>query len=100
MGSVVVANSDPTVIWLGTGSDGVRSNVSTGRGVYRSTDAGKTWAFKGLYNAGQLGPVRVPPTNPDALPYTQLTLPTKIEVYTPGVPVPRKKQTNTSNTLL
>jgi photosystem II stability/assembly factor-like uncharacterized protein len=65
MGSVVVANSDPNVIWLGTGSDGVRSNVSTGRGVYRSSDAGKTWEFKGLYNAGQIGAVRVHPTNPD-----------------------------------
>jgi photosystem II stability/assembly factor-like uncharacterized protein len=65
MGSVVVADSDPNVIWLGTGSDGVRSNVSTGRGVYRSTDAGKTWEFKGLYNAGQIGAVRVHPTNPD-----------------------------------
>jgi photosystem II stability/assembly factor-like uncharacterized protein len=65
MGSVVVADSDPNVIWLGTGSDGVRSNVSTGRGVYRSTDAGKTWEFKGLYNAGQIGAVRVHPSNPD-----------------------------------
>ena len=65
MGSVVVADSDPKVIWLGTGSDGVRSNVSTGRGVYRSTDAGATWEFKGLYNAGQIGAVRVHPTNPD-----------------------------------
>ena len=67
MGSVVVANSDPNVIWLGTGSDGVRSNVSTGRGVYRSSDAGKTWEFKGLYNAGQIGAVRVHPTNPDVV---------------------------------
>jgi photosystem II stability/assembly factor-like uncharacterized protein len=65
MGSVVVADSDPNVIWLGTGSDGVRSNVSTGRGVYRSSDAGKTWEFKGLYDAGQIGAVRVHPTNPD-----------------------------------
>ena len=65
MGSVVVADSDPNVIWLGTGSDGVRSNVSTGRGVYRSSDAGKTWEFKGLYDAGQIGAIRVHPTNPD-----------------------------------
>ncbi|MFN7457903.1 MAG: VPS10 domain-containing protein [Gemmatimonas sp.] len=65
MGSVVVADSDPKVIWLGTGSDGVRSNVSTGRGVYRSSDAGATWEFKGLYNAGQIGAVRAHPTNPD-----------------------------------
>jgi len=61
MGSVAVADSDPNVIWLGTGSDGVRSNVSTGRGIYRSGDAGKTWEFRGLYNAGQIGAVRIHP---------------------------------------
>jgi photosystem II stability/assembly factor-like uncharacterized protein len=65
MGSVAVAESNPNVIWLGTGSDGVRSNVSTGRGIYRSTDAGKTWEFKGLYDAGQVGAVRIHPSNPD-----------------------------------
>lgn len=64
-GSVAVADSDPNVIYLGTGSDGVRSNVSTGRGMYKSTDAGKTWQFIGLYNAGQIGAVRIHPTNPD-----------------------------------
>ena len=64
-GSVVVADSDPNVIYLGTGSDGVRSNVSTGRGVYKSTDGGETWSFTGLYNAGQIGAVRIHPTNPD-----------------------------------
>src|SRR5688572_25763795 len=64
-GSVAVADSDPNVIYLGTGSDGVRSNVSTGRGVYKSTDGGETWTFAGLYNAGQIGAVRIHPTNPD-----------------------------------
>ena len=64
-GCVAVAESDPNVIYLGTGSDDVRSNVSTGRGMYKSTDAGQTWKFVGLYNAGQIGSVRIHPTNPD-----------------------------------
>jgi photosystem II stability/assembly factor-like uncharacterized protein len=64
-GSVAVADSDPNIIYLGTGSDSVRSNVSTGRGVYKSTDGGQTWKFIGLYNAGQIGAVRIHPTNPD-----------------------------------
>jgi len=64
-GAVAVADSDPNVIYLGTGSDGVRSNVSTGRGMYKSTDGGQTWKFIGLYNAGQIGAVRIHPTNPD-----------------------------------
>src|SRR5690349_18720715 len=63
-GSVAVADSDPNVIYLGTGSDDVRSNVSTGRGVYKTTDAGRTWTFAGLYEAGQIGAVRIHPSNP------------------------------------
>src|SRR4051795_10946876 len=47
-GAVAVADSDPNVVYLGTGSDDVRSNVSTGRGIYKSTDDGKTWTFAGL----------------------------------------------------
>jgi len=65
MGSIAVADSDPNIIYVGTGSDGVRSNVSTGRGVYRTTDGGMTWQFLGLYNAGQIGAVRIHPTNPN-----------------------------------
>ncbi|MGE5102171.1 MAG: WD40/YVTN/BNR-like repeat-containing protein [Deltaproteobacteria bacterium] len=64
-GSIAVAESDPNIIYLGTGSDDIRSNVSTGRGVYKSTDAGQTWSFVGLYDAGQIGAVRIHPTNPN-----------------------------------
>jgi photosystem II stability/assembly factor-like uncharacterized protein len=65
MGCVAVADSDPNIIYVGTGSDGVRSNVSTGRGVYKTTDGGQTWKFIGLYNAGQIGSVRIHPSNPN-----------------------------------
>jgi photosystem II stability/assembly factor-like uncharacterized protein len=64
-GSIAVADSNPNVIYLGTGSDSVRSNVSTGRGVWKSTNGGETWTFAGLYNAGQIGAVRIHPSNPD-----------------------------------
>ncbi|HKW00556.1 MAG TPA: hypothetical protein VJN96_12065, partial [Vicinamibacterales bacterium] len=64
-GSVAVADSDPNVIYLGTGSDDVRSNVSTGRGIYVTTDGGDTWKFcQGTYNFGQIGAVRIHPTDP------------------------------------
>ena len=65
IGSIAVADTDPNIIYVGTGSDGVRSNVSTGRGVYKSTDGGETWKFVGLYNAGQIGAVRIHPANPN-----------------------------------
>ena len=66
-GAIAVADSDPNIIYFGTGSDGVRSNVSTGRGVYKTTDGGKTWTFAGLYHAGQIGAVRIHPSNPDVV---------------------------------
>ncbi len=65
IGDIKVADSDKNIIYAGTGADGARSNVSTGRGVYRSNDGGDTWSFAGLYNAGQIGALRIHPTNPD-----------------------------------
>lgn len=65
MGSIEVSQSNPNIVYVGTGSDDIRSNVSTGRGIYKSTDAGVTWSFTGLRNAGQIGGVRVDPSNPD-----------------------------------
>jgi photosystem II stability/assembly factor-like uncharacterized protein len=67
MGAIAVADSDPNVIYVGTGSDGLRSNVSTGRGVYKSADGGETWQFAGLSGAGQIGAVRVHPTDPNVV---------------------------------
>ncbi|HEY5062825.1 MAG TPA: hypothetical protein VII52_14895, partial [Gemmatimonadaceae bacterium] len=64
-GSVAVSESDPNVVYLGTGSDDIRSNVSTGRGIYKSTDGGHTWRFSGLYDVGQVGAVRIHPTDPN-----------------------------------
>ena len=66
-GAIAVADSDPDVIYYGTGSDGVRSNVSTGRGVYKTTDGGDTWSFAGLYGVGQIGAVRIHPSDPNTV---------------------------------
>jgi len=65
IGAIQVADSDPDIIYVGTGSDGIRSNVIAGRGVYKSEDAGKTWKFLGLRNVGQVGAVEIHPDNPD-----------------------------------
>ncbi|HLB55312.1 MAG TPA: hypothetical protein VJK71_09400 [Gemmatimonadales bacterium] len=65
IGSIAVAEANPEIIYVGTGSDGVRSNVSTGRGVYKTADGGRSWSFAGLYGAGQIGAVRIHPTDPN-----------------------------------
>src|SRR5215471_6754529 len=65
IGAIDVALSDPNVIYMGTGSADPRGNVTNGDGVYKSTDAGKTWTRVGLEKAGLVGRIRIHPTNPD-----------------------------------
>ena len=65
IGSMDVSDSDPNIVYVGTGSEGLRSNVSIGKGIYRSSDAGRTWTHAGLREMGQIGAVVIHPTNPD-----------------------------------
>ena len=67
IGSIDVAPSNPDHVWVGTGSAAIRSNVIIGRGIFKSTDAGKTFQFAGLRESGQVGGLRVHPTNPDVV---------------------------------
>ncbi|MGH8379185.1 MAG: WD40/YVTN/BNR-like repeat-containing protein, partial [Gammaproteobacteria bacterium] len=52
-------------VWVGTGEANIRNDTITGAGVYYSPDAGKTWEFKGLKNAGQIAAIVIDPKNPD-----------------------------------
>ena len=65
VGAVAVAESDPNVVYVGMGEACIRGNLSEGDGVYRSTDAGKTWKHVGLRDTRIVGQVRVHPANPD-----------------------------------
>ncbi len=67
IGAISVYQKKPEIIYVGTGSDGLRSNVITGKGVFKSEDEGKTWKFVGLKNAGQIGAVEIHPDNPDVV---------------------------------
>lgn len=65
IGAIKVHQEDPKIIYVGTGSDGIRSNVIVGDGVYKSENAGKTWTHIGLEKAGQIGAVEIHPSDPN-----------------------------------
>lgn len=65
IGALRMAPSNPDIVFAGTGSDGLRSNVIAGKGMYKSTDAGKTWSQVGLTATGHIGAVEIHPANPD-----------------------------------
>lgn len=65
VGAIAVAPSDPNVIYVGTGSPNIRSNIEIGHGSYKSTDAGATWFSIGLEEAGQIAKIRIDPRDPN-----------------------------------
>lgn len=65
IGAVAVAASDPNVIYVGEGEQTLRGNVSSGKGTWRSTDAGDTWQFLGLAESEHISRIRIHPSNPD-----------------------------------
>ena len=65
IGAIRVAPSNPDVVYVGTGSDGIRSNVIKGRGMFRSDDGGASWRPIGLEQTGQIGAVEIHPSNAD-----------------------------------
>lgn len=67
IGSLAVAPSDPNIVWAGTGEAWIRSHISVGQGIYKSTDAGKTWALMGLEKTGRIGRIVIDPRNPDVV---------------------------------
>lgn len=67
VGSIAVSVSDPNIIYVGSGEGLQRPDLSVGDGIYKSTDAGKTWTHLGLRDGQQIPQIAVDPRNPDRL---------------------------------
>jgi photosystem II stability/assembly factor-like uncharacterized protein len=65
IGAIAIAPSDPNVLYVGSGEADMRSDISYGNGVYKSTDGGKTWAHVGLADTRQIGRILVDPADPN-----------------------------------
>jgi len=65
IGDLVVFQPSPNIVWAGTGERANRQSVSWGDGVYKSTDAGKTWTNMGLRNSRHIGRIVLHPSNPE-----------------------------------
>ncbi len=67
IGSLAILPSDPAVVWAGTGESHIRSHISVGAGIYKSTDAGKTWKLMGLEKTGRIARIVIDPKNADTV---------------------------------
>src|SRR5687767_1045246 len=67
VGAVAVSESNPDVVFIGMGETCIRGNIMPGDGVYRSTDAGRTWAHVGFRDVDGIAKIRVHPTNPQVV---------------------------------
>ncbi|PYQ72476.1 MAG: glycosyl hydrolase, partial [Acidobacteria bacterium] len=65
VGAVAVSESNPDIVFIGTGESCIRGNIMPGDGVYKSTDAGKTWTHVAFTNSDAISKVRIHPTNPN-----------------------------------
>jgi photosystem II stability/assembly factor-like uncharacterized protein len=67
VGAVAVSESNPDVVFIGMGETCIRGNIMPGDGVYRSSDAGKTWTHVGFRESQGISKIRIHPTNPDII---------------------------------
>ncbi len=65
IGAIAVAPSDPNIIYVGSGAGIIRPDLAVGNGVYKSTDAGKTWTHLGLQDSQMIANIDVDPQNPN-----------------------------------
>jgi photosystem II stability/assembly factor-like uncharacterized protein len=67
MGAIAIAPSNPSIVWIGTGDQANARSSYSGKGVFKSTDAGATWTFMGLVDSQHIARIVIDPNNPDVV---------------------------------
>ena len=67
IGKITIDQARPDTVWVGTGEPWVRNSVSVGTGIYRSTDGGTSWEFKGLADSERISDIIIHPTEPNTV---------------------------------
>ena len=91
IGAIAVAPSNPNVIYVGTGAGIIRPDLATGDGMYKSTDAGKTWTHLGLRDSQMIAAIDVDPGNADRLFVAVARPPVRPERRARRVPLDRRR---------
>src|SRR5688500_10902862 len=67
VGAIAIAPSRPEVVWMGTGANDIARSSYSGKGLFKSTDGGRTWTFAGLPDSHHIARIVIHPTNPDVV---------------------------------
>ncbi|GAB4093125.1 WD40/YVTN/BNR-like repeat-containing protein [Flaviaesturariibacter terrae] len=67
IGSIAIQQSNPNVVWVGTGEGNPRNSISLGEGIYKTLDGGRTWKRMGLEKTRNIHRILIDPTNPDVV---------------------------------
>ena len=95
VGAVAVSESNPDTVYIGMGESCIRGNIMPGDGVYKSTDAGKTWTHIGFSDSDAIAKIRIHPTSPNIVfvaDFGKYSVPSDERDYSPHLTLARIRE--------